>query len=98
MTRYVRSKYSEQAKVWEVSVEYDDCWRCDGDSHSYYLPKFDYEPCAPPARDVTGELTGSRYKTILFHDNLLVAELTDDASNHGYRFSLDNGALKMVKG
>lgn len=49
MPKWVRSKYSEMAKKWEVCEENKQFYTADMGWHqTLYLPKCDYIECEPP--------------------------------------------------
>lgn len=98
--RYVRSKYSEQAEKWPVESEGVIHWHCRTDTgESIWLPKSEYIECTSPTRDVTHECEITDAGTKIVHGNYTVAHITWPASpDHGYRFSLNGGVLKMAKG
>ncbi len=50
MSQWVQSKYSKDAKKWEVVAEFSDTYKVDI-THSYiHLPKCEYDKCYPPER------------------------------------------------
>lgn len=88
MSRYVRSKYSEEATMWTVIQESNTCWYVNGPTggNTYHLPKREYVEVAPPEVwvDVTAECelrVSMLGKQQIFHKETCI----DGA--FGYRFS-----------
>lgn len=91
MSQWVQSKYSQDAKKWEVMAEFADTYKVDI-THSYiHLPKDEYIKCDPPERWEICTRDSVEVESTVLAEKEALADVFEDVTrvylHNGYRWA-----------